>query len=103
MSDTDHITQETGDEMETEERREASEVNFEGTMQLEEAVSYFEALIGGLKNGKIHLKQGEDEITLVPPPFLGLEVRAIRKKNKEKITFELQWRERDESGLTISS
>lgn len=87
----------------TEEHGEASQVTFEGTLQLDEAVSYFEALVAGLKSGRISLKQGEHEITLVPPAFLDLEVRAVRKKNKEKISFELQWRERDESGLTISS
>lgn len=86
-----------------EKKPEKIEIRFEGTMPLEEAVSYFEALVGGLRKGTINLKQGEESLTLIPQPFLDVEVKAVRKKNKEKISFELQWRPPADSELSITS
>lgn len=80
-----------------------TEVRYEGTMPLEEAVSYFEALLAGMRKGTISLKQGEKQLALAPPAFLDVEVKAVRKKEKEKISFELTWRTKSSSELTISA
>lgn len=82
---------------------EKSSVRFDGFMARDEAVSYFEALVRGLKKGTLHLKQGDGSLTLSPQPNIEVEVKASRKKNKEGISFELSWKLPGESDLTITS
>ena len=78
-------------------------VKFESTMPLEEAISYFEAIISGMKKGTISLKQDGNTIKLSPPPHLSVEVKAASKGERERISFELQWQTAGTSDLTISS
>jgi amphi-Trp domain-containing protein len=72
--------------------KQPSKVKFETVLAREEAVSYFEALIEGLRKGTIQLKQGNDAITLKPGPKVAIEVKAGRKAEKERISFEIEWR-----------
>jgi len=69
-----------------------SKVKFESVLAKEEAVSYFEALIEGLKKGTIQLKQGSHTIVLKPNGQVSIEVKASRKGDKEKLAFEITWR-----------
>lgn len=69
-----------------------SSVEFESAIQRDEAVSYFETLVAGLKKGSIHLRQNDEELTLNPPAQLEVRVKASRKREKEKISFEIHWR-----------
>jgi amphi-Trp domain-containing protein len=69
-----------------------SSVEFESAIQRDEAVSYFETLVAGLKKGSIHLRQNDEELTLTPPSQLEVRVKASRKREKEKISFEIHWR-----------
>jgi amphi-Trp domain-containing protein len=78
-------------------------VSFESSIPREEAVSYFETLVTGLKKGTLHLKQDSSEISLQPPAQLDVRVKASHKREKDKIEFEISWRTPNESGLTISS
>jgi amphi-Trp domain-containing protein len=78
-------------------------VAFESTIAREEAVAYFETLVAGLKKGKLHLKQELNEISLHPPENLVVKVKATRKRDKEKLSFEVSWRNAESSGLSISS
>ncbi|MCA8912469.1 MAG: amphi-Trp domain-containing protein [Planctomycetes bacterium] len=78
-------------------------VAFEAPIQREEAVSYFETLVAGLKKGSIHLRQNDEELTLTPPAQLEVKVKASRKKDKEKLSFEIVWRTPNASELLISS
>ena len=89
--------------VEKESKPEKTEVRFESAMPIEEAISYFEAIINGLKKGTLTLKQDEKQLTLEPPQHLGVEVRAARKKDKERISFEIAWRSNQSSDLTITS
>jgi amphi-Trp domain-containing protein len=84
---------------------EPSKVKFESQLAREEAVSYFEALVEGMKKGTIQLKQGSDSITLRPAGQVAVEVKASRKGDKEKITFEIAWRsgEAADRNLKISA
>jgi amphi-Trp domain-containing protein len=78
-------------------------VAFESSIAREEAVSYFETLVAGLKKGTLHLKQDLNEISLQPPAQLEVKVKATRKREKEKISFEISWRNPTTSELKISS
>lgn len=80
-----------------------SEVKFEGMLAREEAISYFEAIVRGMKKGSIHLQQGDGDLTLSPQPNVEMEVRASQKKNRERLSFELSWKTPGESDLTITA
>ena len=95
--------EEPREEPQEEQVKEASSVRFESSMTLDEAISYFEAIVAGLKKGTINFKQGDSQMTVSPPPHLDVEVRARRKSDKEKISFELAWRTTETSDLQITS
>ncbi len=83
--------------------KEKAEASYEGSLPLEEAVSYFEAILLGMKKGQIHLRQGEEQLTLRPPAHLEIEVSASRKKQKERLSFEISWKVAPTDKLSISS
>jgi amphi-Trp domain-containing protein len=67
-------------------------VKFKGTMQHEEAVHYLEAILNGLRKGKLQFKQGEERVALAPNgASVRVEVKAEHKSNKEKLSLELSW------------
>jgi len=107
MSASETATQKhASDEKAKDSRKDAdknTEVRFESSMPLEEAVSYFEAIVSGLKKGTLSLTQDGNCLTLTPPLHLDVEVKAVRKKGKERLQFELGWRTSPPSDLQISS
>jgi amphi-Trp domain-containing protein len=82
---------------------ERAKLGFESFLPREEAVAYFEAIVAGLKKGAIQFKQDDESLTLNPPSHLDIEVKASRKKGRERISFEVSWRAEEPSDLTIVS
>ncbi|MCA9727781.1 MAG: amphi-Trp domain-containing protein [Candidatus Eisenbacteria bacterium] len=80
-----------------------AEVKYESFLPLEEAVSYFEAIVNGMRNGAITITRGDTELHLRPQESIELAVKASRKKNKERISFEIEWRMPAKSDLHISA
>jgi amphi-Trp domain-containing protein len=78
-------------------------VKFKGIMQHEEAVHYLEAILNGLRKGKLQFKQGEERVALAPNgASVRVEVKAERKSDKEKLSLELSWHaEEDEDKLEV--
>jgi amphi-Trp domain-containing protein len=102
-NDKNEKTEKVNDKNETTvEANGKAEVKFENTLPLTEAVSYFEAIVAGLKKGSINLRRGEKDVTLTPSSNVVVEVKAVRKKKKEGISFEIFWRV-PETELSISS
>ena len=66
-------------------------VGYEATMPRNEAVSYFEAIVGGLRSGRLEFRQEGDTLVLSPPDQLEIEVKAQRKGDKAKVVFEIEW------------
>jgi amphi-Trp domain-containing protein len=66
-------------------------IDFEATMPRNEAISYFEAIIGGLRSGRLEFKQGDQMLVLDPPDRLQIEVKAQAKGNKGRVVFEIGW------------
>ncbi|EDM81577.1 hypothetical protein PPSIR1_21709 [Plesiocystis pacifica SIR-1] len=66
-------------------------INFEASMPRGEAVSYFDAIVGGLKSGRLEFRQDGDVLVLNPPEQLEIEVKASRKSDKGKVVFEIEW------------
>ena len=85
------------------EESQKTDVKFQSMMPLEEAVSYFEAIVAGMKKGLIHFKQDDESLKLNPPSHLSVEVRAGSKKDKQKISFELEWQTVGDQKLSISA
>ena len=81
-------------------------VTFESSLGRLEAVTYFDAIVAGLRKGALNFKQGEDSIAFALPEQVEIEVKAERKKGKENISFEMTWQEQDpadDNELKISS
>jgi amphi-Trp domain-containing protein len=66
-------------------------IEFEASMPRDEAISYFEAIIGGLRSGRLEFKQGEQTLVLNPPDRLEIEVKAQSKGDESRVVFEIQW------------
>jgi amphi-Trp domain-containing protein len=67
------------------------EIEYEATMPRAEAVSYFEALVGGLRSGHLEFREGDRVLVLAPPEYLEIEVTAQQKGDKSKVVFEIEW------------
>lgn len=78
------------------------EIEYEATMPREEAVSYFEALIAGLRSGHLEFRQGDRTLVLNPPGHVEIEVSAEQKGDKGKVVFEIEWSNENQP-LTIIS
>jgi amphi-Trp domain-containing protein len=70
---------------------EPTKLAFEGLLAREEAASYFEALIAGVRKGQVRFRRGDQALTLVPAAHIEVEVKAARKEGKEKLSFEMAW------------
>lgn len=79
-----------------------SKVEYKNRLGLQEAVSYFEALVAGLKKGQIELKQDENHLTLSPESEVVVEVKASAKEDKGKVSFKISWEKAQASELKIS-
>lgn len=84
-------------------REKKAKVKFKSVMLREEAISYFEAIVAGLKRGSIQVRQGDEAIELKPSPQLDVAVKAVSRDQDESIEFELRWRTASASDLTIST
>jgi amphi-Trp domain-containing protein len=77
-------------------------IDFEGSMARNEAVSYFEAIIGGLRSGRLEFKQEGQTLVLSPPDRLEIEVKAQAKGDKCSVVFEIEWSDKHRT-LEISN
>jgi amphi-Trp domain-containing protein len=85
------------DKKEKKEKKKKLEIKFESNMPRSEAVSYFEAIVGGLRSGRLEFRQEGDTLVLNPPERLEIEVKAQQKGEKGKIVFEISWSEEHRS------
>jgi len=83
--------------------KKSAKIKYESVLPREEAVSYFEAIVAGMKKGTIQLKQGDESVILKPADRVAVEVKGSQKGDTERISFELVWRHTSGSDLKISS
>ncbi len=76
-------------------------ISFDSRMDRAEAVTYFEAIVAGLKSGRVEFRQGDDELVLNVGEEVEVAVKASKKGEKEKVSFSLEWREGAAPGLVI--
>lgn len=68
------------------------EIEIKTVLGREEAARYLQELSQCLAGGKIVVQRAGEYVELGPQSTLELEIGAVRKKDKEKITLELSWR-----------
>jgi amphi-Trp domain-containing protein len=78
-------------------------INFESVMQRTEAVAYFGALVDGLRHGRLQFRLGDESLSLEPTDQVQVEVKAQKKGDKERVSFELEWRLSAKKTLEVSS
>lgn len=82
-------------------------IELKKVMELTHVVDYLEALVEGLKAGKVVVEKGGKYISLNPPSVMEVEIEAKQKKEKAKFALELSWKSgADQSvqeAITISS
>lgn len=79
-----------------------SKVQFKNRLALDEAVSYFEAIVAGLKKGEIELKQEDNHLVLSPQSEVSIEVKASAKEEKGKVSFKISWEKVRSSEQAVS-
>jgi amphi-Trp domain-containing protein len=72
--------------------KEKAKIKFASVMQRNEAVAYFSALVDGLRHGRLQFRHGVDSVALEPSEQVAIEVKAARKGEKERVSFELEWK-----------
>jgi amphi-Trp domain-containing protein len=85
----------------TSERTQDGKISFDAHMTRDEAVTYFEAIVKGLRSGSVTFRRSDDELVLEVGPQLDIEVKASRKGKKQKVEIELGWRAEKPSDLEI--
>lgn len=104
--ESDEDADEDEDEDEEDEKSEKpkktkEKLSFDASMAREEAVAYFESIVAGLRSGSITFRRDERALTLEVGTTLDIEVKAAKKGDKQKVSFEISWRGSEKAGLSI--
>ena len=82
-------------------------ISYKRMVDIQDAVSYLEALAQSFRDGRIQVEHGDKKLGLEPPSVVVLEIEAKQKKDKTKFGFEITWKHsgggEDGGPLTISS
>ncbi|MGD9332472.1 MAG: amphi-Trp domain-containing protein [Desulfobacterales bacterium] len=82
-------------------------ITYKRMVDIQEAVSYLEALAQSLRDGSVAVAHGDKALDLEPPSVVVLEIEAKQKKDKSKFGFEIAWKHTDDGDgggpLKISS
>lgn len=105
MGTMDHSEELETPAVETDESAEPEkgEIKYESSMSLSEATSYFESIVAGMRAGQMRVSHEGTTLTLEPRDPVEVSVKAIRKKGKERISFEVEWRLAPKSDLQIEA
>lgn len=85
------------------EKSQKKKISYENSLPRDEAVSYFEAIVSGLKKGHLEFRQEGDSVDIDLPDRLEVEVKASRAEKKGKISFEISWKNTSSPDLAIVS
>jgi len=81
---------------------EKEKIDVKTTLQFKDAVSYLEDLTKSFKSGTIVIESGENSVAMKPGEQIAIKVEAKRKKNKQKIGFEISWSDTENDNFKIS-
>ena len=74
-----------------------NKIKIDGTVELNQEITYLEDVLKGLKAGTVHVQLGAESVELHPRSVVDFEMAVAQKKGREKIEIEIEW-ETDESG-----
>jgi amphi-Trp domain-containing protein len=82
-------------------------ISYKRMVDIQDAVSYLEALAQSFRDGRIVVENGDKKLDLDPPSVVGLEIAAKQKKDKTKFGFQIAWKHKADGSegdpLKISS
>ena len=76
-----------------------NKLEYEVQTTLQEAVSYLEELLDGLKQAQVILKHRAEAIALQPSSVVTMSVKAKQKGAKESVAFEMHWKRVERAAL----
>lgn len=81
--------------------KDKAKIKFASVMQRAEAVAYFSALVDGMRHGRLQFRHGMESVALEPSEQVAIEVKASRKGDKERVSFELEWKRPPRESLEV--
>ncbi len=75
-----------------EEQSRSGKLRHDAQLSRKDAAAYFRALVEGMEQGSMVIRQDDRELTLYLPDTVELELRAADKGEKGKFSFEISWR-----------
>ena len=82
--------------------KDKAKIKFASVMQRGEAVAYLSALVDGLRHGRLQFRHGMESVALEPSEQVAIEVKASRKGDKERASFELEWKRPPRESIEIT-
>lgn len=73
-----------------------NELKIKKSMNAADVSKIFGDISENLKKEKMCLINGNDFITLIPSNQMDIELKAIQKKEKQRVTIEISWEEKPE-------
>ncbi len=70
---------------------ETKEIGIKKAMQISQAAGYLKDLAAGIEKGELYIQQGKEYLAMKPKSEVFVEVKAKRKKDKERFTVSLRW------------
>ena len=74
-------------------------ISIKGSMDHASVVAFLEDVVKSFKDKTVCVQRGDEFVTLTPADSIELEIEAVVKKGKQKLSIELNWREE----ITIES
>ncbi len=71
---------------------------FESLQDATSIGTFLEAITEGMRSGHILLSSSEDQIEMYPKGLLTFSLRAKRKGSSNRISFKVEWKDRQEDG-----
>ena len=72
-----------------------SEVKIKRTMEAEALADVLDDLVKSFREGTVVVQQGDEFVSLNPAGRIEFELEAGRKKDKQKFSIEMSWRQVD--------
>jgi amphi-Trp domain-containing protein len=76
--------------------KDKEKIKIEGVMQLTEVIANLEKLVNDMKSGLVTLAAGDESLELRPSVLVSVDMKAARKKDKEKFSLEISWKKHKE-------
>ncbi|WP_243439630.1 amphi-Trp domain-containing protein [Fundidesulfovibrio soli] len=76
-------------------------IKVEGAKAVAEVVAYLEDLTAGMRAGSVCMTVGQDCMTLKPRGVMEFSLKVSQKKDKEKLSLEVEWTRAEDVSLKV--